>query len=104
MTYFVEGLTHVPGGESKVRRVGEFATLEEAIGAAQKLIDDFLQAKWVAGMTVAALYEQYQEGGEVPFIFSDDARTMNVSGFNHFNYAATRCGALCAPAESGHKS
>jgi hypothetical protein len=103
MTYFVEGLTHVPAGESKVRRIGEFETLEDAIGAAQKLIDDFLRKKLVSGMTVAELYEQYQECGEVPFIFSDDARTMNVSGFNHFNYAATRCGELCAPAAGERK-
>jgi hypothetical protein len=53
MTYFVEGLTHVPGGDSKVRRIGAFATLQEAIEAAQKLIDDFLRAKRVDGMTVA---------------------------------------------------
>ena len=33
MTYFVEFLKNVPGGEGDVRHIGDYETLEEAIKA-----------------------------------------------------------------------
>ncbi len=100
MTYYVEGLTNFHGGESNVRRIGEFETLEDAIRASERVIDEFLAAARENGMTIADLFFQYEKSGEVPFIFSDDARTINVRGFNHFKYAMNRCGELCARAEN----
>ena len=100
MTYFVEGLTNFHGGESNVRRIGEFATLEDAIRASEQVIDEFLMAARENGMKITALFLQYQKSGEVPFIFSDDAGTINVSGFNHFKYAMNRCSELCARTEN----
>ena len=100
MTYFVEGLTNFHGGASNVRRIGEYETLEDAVRASKQVIDEFLNAKLQDGMTVADLFCQYQKFGEVPFIFCDDARTINVSGFNHFKYAMIRCSALCNRTES----
>ena len=100
MNYFVEGLTNVHGGESNVRRIGVYETLETAISAAEKVIDEFLLGRLDVGMTAAELFRQYQKSGEVPFIFCDDARTINVTGFNHFKHAMNRCGELCASAES----
>jgi hypothetical protein len=97
MTYFVEGLTNVHSGESDVRHIGDFESLEEAIRASQDTIDRFLAANLRNGMTVADLFAQYQKFGEVPLIFSDGAKTMNVSGFNHFKYAMIRCAAICEP-------
>jgi hypothetical protein len=99
MMYFVEGLTNVHSGESDVRHIGDFETLDEAIKASQDTIDRFLAANLRTGMTVADLFAQYQKFGEVPFIFSDGAKTMNVSGFNHFKYAMIRCAALCESTE-----
>jgi hypothetical protein len=96
MTYFVEGLTTIREGESTVRTVGQFETLEIAVRAAQLVIDEFLSRKFVIGMTAAVLFAQYQKYGEVPYIFSDDDRTMNVRGFNHLTYAQERCAALVA--------
>ena len=100
MKYFVEGLTNMHGGESHVRRVGEYETLEEAIRASEQVIDAFLLASAKNGMTVVDLFAEYQKSGEVPFIFSDDAKTINVPGFNHFKYAMTRCAALCVSTSS----
>jgi hypothetical protein len=94
--YFVEGLTTVYGGESAVRHIGDFDTLEEAVHASQTLIDDFLRARCRPGLTIAELLFQYQKFGEVPFIFSDSDRTMNVPDFNHFKYAMSCCTAICA--------
>jgi hypothetical protein len=95
--YFVEGLTNAHGGESNVRRIGEYAELEDAIRASEQAIDEFLAARLKEGMSDGALFALYQKFGEVPFIFSDDARTINVPGFNHFKYAMLRCQEMCAP-------
>jgi hypothetical protein len=100
MKYFVEGLTNVHGGESNVRRIGEYETLEDAIRASEHVIDEFLIARIGNAMTAADLFVQYQKFCEVPFIFCDDAKTINVTGFNHFKYAMTRCSTLCARAQS----
>jgi hypothetical protein len=94
MSYFVEVLTTVREGESTVRRIGEFKTLVDAVKAAEQVIDEFLLRTVADGMKAADLYAHYEKSGEVPFIFSDDLRTMNVRGFNHFNYAKERCVAL----------
>ena len=96
MTYFVEGLTTIREGESTVRTVGQFETLENAVRAAQQVIDEFLSRKFVIGMTAAVLFANYHKYGEVPYIFSDDDRTMKVRGFNHLNYATDRCAVLVA--------
>jgi hypothetical protein len=95
MQYYVEGLTNVHGGESNVRRIGVYDTLEEAIAASESIIDNFLIEKATKRMTVAELFFQYQHYGEVPFIFSDSGHTMNVTGFNHFKYAMIRCTEIC---------
>ncbi len=98
MPYFVEGLTNVHGGESNVRRIGVYETLDEAIRAAEQIVEDFLLTNHQPGMSIEALFTRYQKSGEVPFIFSDDERTINVTGFNHFRYALVRCDAICVNA------
>ena len=99
MRYFVEGLRQVHGGEGIVRSLGEYETLEGAIKAAESIIDEFLSRRFVGGMTISDLFSEYQKSGEVPFIFSDDDKTMNVNAFNHFKYAMLRCAALCGAEE-----
>jgi hypothetical protein len=100
MRYYVEALTNVHGGESNIRHVGEYDTLEEAIAASQSLIDNFLIGKAANQLTIAELFALYQDFGEVPFIFCDAERTLNVTGFNHFKYAIMRCTELCKMAEN----
>lgn len=95
MTFFVEGLSGHREPETKVRRIGEYQTLPEAIMAAQRTIDTFLQREVKAGMEAKALFSRYQELGEYPFIFRDDDKTYNVPGFNHLHYAMTRSTEIC---------
>jgi hypothetical protein len=96
MTYVVEGLTNFHGGEGTVRRIGEHTVLDEAIAASKRIIDEFLASRFEQGITAAALFSHYQKNGEVPFIFRDDGNTVNVRGFNHFEYAMSRCSEICA--------
>jgi hypothetical protein len=95
MTFFVEGLSDHQKVETKVRRIGEYNTVEEAIAIAKQTIDDFLKRTYRPGMLSKVLYLQYQQRGEYPFIFRDDDKTFNVPSFNHINYAQTRCTEIC---------
>jgi hypothetical protein len=95
MIYVVEGLSIFGGGDSNVRRIGEFEILEDAIRAAKEVIDGYLMEKLGAGIQAATLLSLYQKSGEVPFIFCDDPDAINESGFNHFEYAMDRCRAIC---------
>ena len=103
MTFFVEGLTISLDAARQVRRIGEYSTLEEAVSAAKLAIDEFLAREFEPGMPPARLFVRYQSGGEVPIIFrDDDDKTMNVSYFNHFEYALARCADLAMPASDPH--
>ncbi|MBC7785291.1 MAG: hypothetical protein H7144_15770 [Burkholderiales bacterium] len=96
MTYFVEGLIKLHAGQTEVRRIGEYQTLEDAIGASKHVIDQFLVGILDPEMTAADLFSKYSDLGEVPIIFDDGERTLNVTGFNHYSYAMNRCGVMCA--------
>jgi len=95
LTFLVEGLGAAAAGDRQVRRIGEYAGLDEALAAARRTIDEFLQREFAPGMSPAQLFARYQAAGEVPVIFrDDDDRTMNVTYFNHFQYALARCAEL----------
>jgi len=95
MTFFVEGVSQHHEPQTQVRRIGEYAMMNEAVAAAKKLIDEFLQRERKPGMDAKALFAAYQAQGEYPFIFRDDDKTINVPGFNHAHYAMTRAAELC---------
>jgi hypothetical protein len=95
MTFFVEGLSKFQEPEKQVRRIGEYLTVEEAVAASKRRIDEFLLRDYKAGMTAAELYAQYEGFGEVPCIFRDDNQTISVAGFNHWQYAKARCAEIC---------
>jgi hypothetical protein len=98
MTFFVEGLTISLDADRQVRRIGEYSTLDDAVAAAKLVIDEFLAGEFAPGMPPARLFARYQSAGEVPIIFrDDDDKTMNVSYFNHFEYALARCADLAMP-------
>lgn len=96
MTFYVEGLRKSPEPEGQVRRIGEYRTLAEAIAAAQQTVDQFLWHAFEPGMDAKQLVHLYQAQGEVPFIFRDDDKTLNVRGFNHAQYAVTRAAEICS--------
>jgi len=98
MKFFVQGITRLDDARTSVRQVGEFATHDEAIAASKRMIDDFLAREHKPGMNAALLYGRYQRFGESPFIFGDAGHTMDARGFNHLQYAKTRCDEICGPA------
>ena len=96
MTYFVEGLSGHTEPETRVRRVGEYDSLPEAVAAAKRLVDGYLRREHKPGMEPRTLLSKYQDQGEHPYIFRDDDTTFNVPGFNHLHYATSRSGDICA--------
>jgi hypothetical protein len=95
MIYYVEGLVQLDDTSSEVRQIGEFAKLDEAIGAAEGVIQRFLMKRFSPDMTAQALFALYRESGVIPFIFVDGDKTLNVSEFNHFKSALAICHAMC---------
>lgn len=95
MTYFVEGISNHLAPETQVRRIGEYATMADAIVVAQKTVEAYLQQALRPGMDAKTLFAQYRAEGEYPFIFRDDDKTFNVPGFNHAHYAMNRATELC---------
>jgi hypothetical protein len=96
MTYMVEGLSGHDGPESKVRRIGAYDSLPQAIEAAKRIVDVFLRKEFKPGMDSRMLLSRYQEMAEHPYIFRDDDKTFNVPGFNHLHYAGTRSAEICS--------
>jgi hypothetical protein len=70
---------------------GEFHSLDAAIAACKKIVDDFLVANYKSGMTAEDLYDIYTSFGDDPFIRGAD--TQNA--FSAWDYAKTRCEHLC---------
>lgn len=96
MTFFVEGLSEHHEPETKVRRVGEYDTLDDAVSSSKRIIDVFLRGAFRPGMESRALLARYQDKAEHPYIFRDDENTFNVPGFNHLHYATTRSSDICS--------
>jgi hypothetical protein len=97
MAYLVEGLSG-QGDEdnSKVRRIGEYEALPDAIASAKRIVDGFLRREYRPGMEPGMLLARYKELGEHPHIFRDDANTFNVPGFSHLQYATARSADICS--------
>jgi len=96
MSFVVEGVNKNLEPNSQVRRIGEYDTVEEAIAAAKRTVDEFLGREMIAGMDAKTLFTRYQDKGEYPFIFRNEDRTINVRGFSHAQYAMARSTELCA--------
>jgi|SRR5688572_10296877 hypothetical protein len=96
MTYMVEGLSGHDGSESKVRRIGAYEQLPDAIASAKRIVDVFLRKEFKPGMDSKMLLARYQQTAEHPYIFRDDDKTFNVPGFNHLHYAGTRSAEICS--------
>jgi hypothetical protein len=96
MAYLVEGVVNYLKPDSEVRRIGEFATAEEAIATAQKMVDEFLRRSFKPGMDANSLVKLYKTQAEYPFVFRDDDLTVNVPGFEHSHYARNRAMVVCS--------
>lgn len=66
---------------------GEYSSCEMAIKECQKIVDDYLESAYEAGMTADQLYESYTGFGDDPFIKSEDKKCE----FSAWKYAKSRC-------------
>ena len=64
--------------ESKREKLGEFQSAAEAIAAARKLVDSYLDRAFEPGMTAEALFRSFTTFGRDPFIVPSEG-TMNGS-------------------------
>ncbi len=74
---------------------GGFATCAEAVAASCRIVDDWLTAAYRPGLTAAALWEQYANFGDDPFVV---VRGAAPCPFSAWTYARERCAALAGPA------
>ncbi|SFN44782.1 hypothetical protein SAMN05660284_01512 [Formivibrio citricus] len=72
---------------------GTYASAEEALAKARKIVDDFLADSYAPGMTAGALFFQYKSFGEAPWLAQtgDDPHVK----FSAWEYAKQRCTELC---------
>jgi len=70
-------------------KLGDFATLEEAIVVCKRRVDQFLN-KVPIDITAAERYEQYTGFGPDPFIVTDDPDAGSPP-FSAWSYAKERC-------------
>lgn len=68
----------------------DFYTIEEALAACRKIVDDYLASAHKSGMAASELYASYIEFGEDPFIVGSDVL------FSAWNYAKNRCEEICS--------
>jgi hypothetical protein len=70
-------------------KLGDFATLDEAVAACKRRVDQFLN-KVPIDITAAERYEQYTGFGPDPFIVTDDPDAGSPP-FSAWSYAKERC-------------
>ena len=66
--------------ESERHAAGEFATLAEAIAAAQSIVDEYLASAFTIGMTSDELMASYAMFGDDPFIVGNEVSGVPFSG------------------------
>lgn len=80
------------GDESESYELGTFATLELAIDASKRIVDEYLASAHKPGMSASDLYRSYTGFGEDPYIIAAD--TGGVL-FSAWKYAREQCDVLC---------
>jgi len=82
---------------------GKFETLEAAIAASKRIVDEFLSSALKPGMTADELYSQYTSFGDDPYVIGSDEPGVP---FSAWTYAKARCSELCgsqpASGSGGH--
>lgn len=89
-TVFVDDNFHYMDEDERTR-LGVFDTLEAAVAACRKIVDDFLTSNYEPGMTADSLYQYYTGFGTDPFIVGGESR----SDFSAWDYARQRCHEMC---------
>lgn len=76
--------------EAERYKLGDFATLEEAIAASKRVVDRFLEDETSMESPAAERYRQYIHFGPDPFITTDDPAGKQPL-FSARSYAEERC-------------
>jgi hypothetical protein len=95
MMFYVESYNKADSAEKALRHVGDYATLEDAIAASKKEIDESLMREFKAGMSASQLFGNFQAYGDMPCIFRTDDKTLSNLGFNALVYAKEASAKLC---------
>ncbi len=77
--------------DDEAYELGSFATIDAAICAARKVVDDYLTSAFTAEITAEELLKSYKRFGEDPFIVGAASESV---GFSAWSYAAQRSTAL----------
>jgi len=80
--------------ESERYELGDFQTLDAAIAAARRVVDEYLQSAFEPGINSDTLLATYLQFGEDPFIIASDAAHSGVL-FSARDYARERCEEIC---------
>ena len=64
-----------------------FETLDEAVGAAKRIVDAYLEGAYQPGMSARQLWQSYAMYGVSPFITSEE---LTTSPFSAWSYASNR--------------
>ena len=83
--------------ESERYELGVFPTLDAAIEASQRIVDEYLRSAYQPGMTTDALLTSYLFFGEDPYIVATAGEKSGVL-FSARDYARRRCEELCQSA------
>lgn len=99
MTYkvFIDDNFHYMD-ESERYALGEFPTLDAAIEASKKIVDEYLLSAHKPRISAQDLYVTYTLFGEDPFIIAEPSEGGGVL-FSAWDYARRRCNELCDPVE-----
>ena len=78
--------------ESENYEYGTFDSLELAVAAAKRIVDEYLATAHTPGMSAAELYHSYTSFGEDPYIVGE--RSSGVR-FSAWDYAREQCDLMC---------
>jgi len=81
--------------ESERYELGTFATLDEAVAACRRIVDEDLAAQLKPGMTAEELYRLYTMFDRDPFIVVPGGEP--AVQFSAWDYARKRCDELVQP-------
>ena len=70
---------------------GEFETLDEAVAACRRMVDESLRHLHESGMSAEELWQRYTMFGEDPFVVGGKEPVP----FSAWTYAKERCSAIC---------
>ena len=95
MTYkvFIDDCFHYMD-ESERYALGEFPTLEAAIEASERIVDEYLLSAYSPGLAAQELVASYASFGEDPFIVDTSGAAAGVL-FSARAYASRRAKVLC---------